>query len=102
MQHNGRECIGVNSDYSLSAYKNQTFSIDESRAELVRAMPRQEKVRVTNVFDSRGQSQTRSSYAETRKGACNERFRQPRAEPNLFELCRSEKRYMNINNATIR
>ena len=45
MQHNGRECIGEKSDHSLSAYKNQTFSIDESRAEPVRAMPRQEKVR---------------------------------------------------------
>lgn len=48
MQHNGRECIGVNSDYSLSAYKNQTFSTAESRAELDRAMPRQEKVHPMN------------------------------------------------------
>ena len=44
MQHNGRECIGVNSDYSLSAYKNQTFSTAESRAEFIRAMPRREKM----------------------------------------------------------
>lgn len=44
MQHNGRECIGVNSDYSLSAYKNQTFSIDESRTEFIRAMPKREKM----------------------------------------------------------
>ena len=50
MQHNGRECIGVNSDYSLSAYKNQTFSIDESRAEFIRAMPRQEKVHDNERF----------------------------------------------------
>ena len=26
-----------------------------------------------------------------------ERFRKPRAEPNLFELCRGEKRCMNMN-----
>ena len=69
MQHNGRECIGVNSDYSLSAYKNQTFSIDESRTELVRAMPRQEKVHAMNVFDSREQNRIYSGYAEARKDA---------------------------------
>ncbi len=93
MQHNGRECIGVNSDYSLSAYKNQTFSTAESRAEfiramprqekvhamnfstaesraeLVRAMPRQEKVHPMNVFDSREQNRIYSGYAEARKDA---------------------------------
>ena len=57
MQHNGRECIGEKSDHSLSAYKNQTFSIDESRAELVRAMPRQEKVHAMNfsIAESRAE-----------------------------------------------
>ncbi len=74
MQHNGRECIGVNSDYSLSAYKNQTFSTAESRTEFIRAMPRQEKVHAMNVFDSREQNRIYSGYAEARKGASNELF----------------------------
>lgn len=43
MQHNGRECIGVNSNYSLPHIKIK-------------------------------------------------RFRQPKAEPNSFELCRDKKR----------
>ena len=102
MQQNGKGVYRSKFRLLPSAYKNQTFSIDESRTELVRAMPRQEKVHPMNVFDSREQSRIYSGYAEARKGACNERFRQPRAEPNLFGLCRSEKRCMNINNATIR
>ena len=44
MQHNGKGVYRSKFRLLPSAYKNQTFSIDESRAELVRAMPRQEKV----------------------------------------------------------
>ena len=100
MQHNGRECIGEKSDHSLSAYKNQTFSIDESRAELVRAMPRQEKVHAMNfsIDESRAEL-VRAMPRQEKVHAMNFSTAESRAEP-VRAMPRQEKvrKYKQCNN----